>query len=173
MADGVHFGVHGEMAAGPSGRVTVTIADLARDVVSVSAPEQVELLAVVTARWEAGFGPGSRRRGWLGGSVGSGIDPLLTSEIIYPLLTGTLAQVLGTAAVAGWRWRWWRHRRPADVPTVPAVRVTLDAGQLEAVRAACIAHGRSLGLSKARAVLLADAVYGVLRQAMDDSGPSA
>lgn len=172
MADGVHFGVHGARTAGPSGRVTIALADLARGVVATSAPEQMELLALVTARWEAGLGPGSRRRGRLGGSVGSGIDPLLTSEIIYPLLTGAFAQILGTAAVAGWRRRWWRHHQPAEVPAVPAVRVTLEAGQLEAVRAACVAHGRPLGLSKARAVLLADAIYGVLCQAMDDSGPS-
>ena len=159
--------------ADPPKRVTIALGDLARDIVTVTAPEQAELLELVTAQWERGVVPRSRRSGWLGGSVGSGIDPTLTGEIIYPLLTGALAPVLGSAAVAGWRRRWWRRRRPEQKPAVPAVRVTVESGQLEAVHAACLVHGRTLGLSAARALLLADAVCGSLGRAMDTPEPTA
>jgi hypothetical protein len=96
----------------PAGDVTIVLADLARGAVTATAPEQLELLAAVTAGWEAGDIPGRRRWGWMGGGVGSGIEPVVTSEIIYPLLTGTLGQVLGTAAITGQQ-RWRRRRRDA------------------------------------------------------------
>ena len=149
-------------------RLTIVLADLARDVVAATAAEQVELLAAVTDRWEAGDVPGRRRWGWMGGSVGSGIDPAATSEIIYPLLTGTLAQVLGTGAVVGWRRR-WRRRRHSEVPAVPRTQVTLDADQIELLRSACISHGVALGLSRSKATILADAVHGALCRAMAET----
>ncbi|MDN3357881.1 hypothetical protein [Actinomadura sp. DC4] len=140
-----------------SGRVVILLGDLARKVVEKTAPEQLDLFAEVTAQWADGRVPGRRRHGWLGGSVGSGFEHVVTSEVIYPLLSGTLAQVLGTA-VATRRWR----RRRRDVPPLPQVRVALDAGQIAAFRSICISHGMTLGLSEAEATLLADAVHGVL-----------
>jgi hypothetical protein len=141
---------------------TILLADLARSVIEVTDPQQLELFAEVTDRWAAGFAPGARR-GRLGGSIGSGISAALTSELIYPLLIGALSPVLGNAVQTGWR-RW---RRPKPVPDVPSVVVTLDAGQFEAVKAACVSHGMALGLSKAKATVLAEAVHSALRQAAD------
>ena len=148
---------------------TILLADLAREVVAATDPQQLELFAEVTGRWEAGFAPGARR-GWLGGSIGSGISTVLTSELIYPLLIGALSPVLGDAVVTGWRRRWWRRRRPKPLPSVPPVTVTFDANRLDAAKAACVTYGMTMGLSKAKATVLAEAVYGVLRQAADEHG---
>lgn len=168
------LGVGSELGVTSADGLTIVLADLAQSVVAAQAPEQVELLAAVTARWESGEVPGRRRWGWTGGSVGSGIEPVVLSNLIYPLLTGTLAQVLGSAAVEGWRRRWWRHRRRgSDLPSVPRVQVTLDVDQIEAVRVASVAHGMALGLSEARATILADAVHGVLCRALAKSGRQA
>jgi hypothetical protein len=104
-----------------------------------------------------------RRPGRLGGSVGSGFVHTATAEVIYPLLSGAFSQVLGTAAVAGWRRRRWRRR--AAVP-LPLVRVTLERDRLEELHAACVGHGVALGLSRAKATVLADAINGQLLQAM-------
>jgi hypothetical protein len=145
------------------GRVTVVLSDLARDVIAVVAPDQAELFEVVTARWEAGGRPG-RGWGWLGGSVGSGIDPAVASDLIYQVLTGTLAQILGTAGYAGLRRTWWRRRQLVT----PALRVTLTAAQVEAFRSSCVAHGIALGISKPKAQVYADAAYGCLLRAMAD-----
>lgn len=169
MVNGSHSDVNDRAGGRPAGRVTIVLGDLALEVVTLTAPEQMDLFAEVTARWEADRGPGRRRSGWLGGSVGSGFEHLVTSEIIYPLLSGTLSQVLGTAVVA-LRCRRWRRRRHHDAPPLPRIQVALDADQIAAFRSVCIAHGVTLGLSKAKATVLADAIHGALVQAMAASG---
>jgi hypothetical protein len=168
MAEGTQPEVTHATAKAPVRRFPIALADLAHDMVAAEAPRQLELLAAVTARWEAGNVPGRRLGQWTGGSVGSGIAPVVTSDIIYPLLTGTLAQVLGSAAVVGFRRRWWR-RRSGSIPPVPRVLVTLDAAQIDAVRAECISHGVRLGLSRSKATVLADAMYGVLSRTIAES----
>jgi hypothetical protein len=165
MVDGSHSDVNDHADGRFAGRVTITLGDLARDVVKLTAPEQMDLFAEVTARWEAGQVPTRRRHGWTGGSVASGFDHIITSQIIYPLLSGTFSQVLGTAMISR-PWRRWRRRRHGDVPPLPHVRVVLDAEQIAAFRSICISHGITLGLSKAKATVLADAVHGALSQAM-------
>jgi hypothetical protein len=146
--------------------VTIVLGDLAREAVNATASDQLDLLAEVTARWEAGRAPGRWRYGWLGGSVDSGFEHVVTSDIIYPLLSGTLSQILGTAVVA----RPWRRRllrgRHLDTPPLPQVQVVLDADQIVAFRSVCISHGMTLGLSKTKATILADAIQGALSQAM-------
>jgi hypothetical protein len=151
-------------------QVIITQADVAEGVIRAVAPDQLDLLAAVTAEWDAGRAPGRRRWGWLGGSIGSGIEPAVLTDVIYPLLTGTFAQALGTAAISGWRRRRWWRRRGRRALSGPRAQVTLDVGQLDAVRAACVTHGMTLGLSKAKATVLADAMQGVLRQAADAVG---
>jgi hypothetical protein len=151
-------------------QLVITQADVAEGVIRAIAPDQLGLLAAVTAEWDAGRAPGRRRWGWLGGSIGSGIEPAVLTDVIYPLLTGTFAQVLGTAAISGWQQRRWWRRRGRRLLSAPRAQVTLDVGQLDAVRAACVAHGMTLGLSKAKATVLADALQGVLRQAADAVG---
>lgn len=119
----------------------------------------------MTASRQAHGTSGRRRWEWTGGSVGSGMGPVVTAEIIYPLLTGTLGQVLGAAAVS----RPWRWRRRRDVRAAHAVRVTLDAEQVDMLRSAWISYGMTLGLSRPRATVLAEAIHGALCRAMAES----
>jgi hypothetical protein len=138
----------------------VTFPDLATEVVGLVAPQELELLPEVTAAWLNGQANAARTGSHLGGSVGFGVGPELLCSVVYPVLTGAFAQVLGTAAL-GWRPRraWWR-RRPRPRLEVPP----LDADQAAAVRAACLDSATAAGLSARRAALLADAVYGRLLQ---------
>jgi hypothetical protein len=135
------------------------IADLARHVVGEVEPGQLDYLELVTDSWESGAAP---RRAWAGGTVGSGVQPWVLADLVYPLLAGTFAQVLGASAFARLqRRRWWRRKRAV----VPSALITLNLEQIERARAACIAHGMTLGLSEAEATMLADAVHGALRRA--------
>jgi hypothetical protein len=142
----------------------ITIADLARHVVGQVEPAQLDYLELVTADRERG-GAAQASRTWTGGTVGSGVQPWVLADLVYPLLTGTFAQVLGAAAFARLqRRRWWRRKR--DLP--PSALITLTAEQVDQARAACISHGMTLGLSEAEATMLADAVHGALRRAGDE-----
>ncbi|RZU53837.1 hypothetical protein EV385_5771 [Krasilnikovia cinnamomea] len=155
------------------GTVTVELGELAHAAVVATAPDQIDLYTAATARRDAGAG--HRRPGWTGGSIGSGLEPVLLAEVIGPILLGASAEVLGAATVATWRGRrrwfrrgWWSRRRgPAQAG--PRTRVTLDADQVEALRSACVRHGTTLGLSEAEATLLADAVHGALCRALADA----
>ena len=153
--------------SGSAGAVAeISLAEMAEAVITAAVPGQRELLASVTASWRAGETPRGAS-GWVGGSVGSGISAMVAAEIIYPLLTGTFAQVLGTAAIAGsqrWRRPPGRHAR-----RIPDTRVRVGAGQVASFRSACLSHGRALGLTEPESVLLADALEGVLRQALAGS----
>ena len=164
MADSAYLGMGGESDDTLAGRLTITLADLARSVVAKEAPEQVELLAVVTAQWEAGNVPGRRRWDWMSGSVNFGIDPTVLSEFIYPLLVGTFAEVLGDVTLT--RLRRWRRSR---LRSVPRTQVTLSADQIDDVHPVCIVYGMTLGLSEIEARVLADALCGALRRTLEES----
>lgn len=141
-----------------------TIADLARHVVGEVEPGQLDYLELVTDSWESGAAPRGTRT-WTGGTVGSGVQPWVLADLVYPLLAGTFAQVLGAAAFARLqRRRWWRRRRTV----VPSASITLTPEQVERARAACVAHGMTLGLSEAEATMLADAVHGALHRTGDE-----
>ena len=161
--------------SGSTGRdlavTTVVVADLAREVVAEVAPAELEYLVLVTAARNSGKGYRSKSLRGTGGSVGSGApDPTVVAAIVYPLLTGTIAQVLGASVFAKLQGRrWWRRKR--DLP--PRTRVTLDQAHLAEVRDACVRHGITLGLSEARATLLAEAVDGVLRRGIDEGDDDA
>jgi hypothetical protein len=140
----------------------LSVSDLAEAAVDAAAPAETELLPDVTSAWLRGDLSGSGR--WSGGSVGFGLDPQLTVMLIYPILTGAFAQVLGDGAMSGWRrvWRRLRRRRPA--PAVPASAVA----QAERVRDACREQAIAAGVPVQRAELIADAVYGRLVRAAAD-----
>lgn len=142
----------------------MTIAALARHVVGKIEPAQLDYLDLVTADREGrGTAPGSRN--WTGGTVGSGVQPWVLADLVYPLLAGTFAQVLGATAFARLqRRRWWRRKR--EVP--PSARIFLTPEQVERARTACVEHGMTLGLSEAEATMLADAVHGALQRTGDE-----
>lgn len=140
----------------------MTFPDLAAEAVGLITPQELSLLPEVTAAWLDGEISRSRMRGRLSGSVGFGVGPDLLSSVVYPILTGAFAQVLGAEALE-WRSRrrWWGQRRRPR-PEVPPIR----ADQAEAVRVAYLDAARTAGLSARRAALLADAVYGRLLQGL-------
>lgn len=146
----------------PPAPLEISVAELAREVVGRVAPGQSEYLELVIAARERDAGRVRRPAGWTGGAVGSGGTGLdVVANVVIPLLTGTVTQVWGAAAFAGLqRRRWWR-RAPRPVPST---RVVLAADRIDEAHTACVKHGMTLGLSEAEAVLLADAVEGVLRR---------
>ena len=150
--------------------VALSVSDLAAAAVDAAAPDEAELLPEVTSAWLRGDLSGSRTGTSLGGSVGFGLDPQLTVMLIYPILTGALAQVLGDGAVTGWR-RFWRRLRRRGEPR-PVELPDAAIAQAERVRAACLEHARAAGVNEERAVLIADAVFGRLVRAGADRGPA-
>jgi hypothetical protein len=148
----------------------LTYPEVARRVVAAVAPAELELFAEVTAAWRAGDLARRETGQWLAGSIGFGLDPDLTSFVIYPVLTGAFSQVIGGVAVTGWqrlrgRLRPGRRRRgqPA-APELPPITPELA----ERVRAACVERAEAAGVPRRRAELIADAVYAALLR-----GPAA
>jgi hypothetical protein len=150
--------------------VALSVSDLAEAAVDAAAPAEAELLPDVTSAWLRGELSGSRTGSSLGGSVGFGLDPQLTVMLIYPILTGALAQVLGDGAMTGLR-RFWRRlrgrgaHRPLELPDEVVA-------QADRIRAACLEQARAAGVPPERAELIADAVFGRLVRAGADSGPT-
>jgi len=134
--------------------VALTYAELAHSVVAAAAPEELELLPDATAAWDQGKGGGGRPGRLTGGAVEFGLDGVLLVELIFPLLTGTMAEVLG-----GGLGRRWFDRKPARQPReVPALTVE----QAQRVREECLTQALNAGLKPHRAALVADAVSGAL-----------
>jgi hypothetical protein len=148
----------------------VTVSDLAEAAVTAVAPAEAELLSEVTSAWMRGDLSGSRAGRWMGGSVGFGLDPQLTVMLIYPILTGAVAQVLGDGARSGWQRLWARLRRRRERPTVELPDSLFS--RAERVRDACLEQARAAGVPEDRAALIADAVYGRLVRAGAGSGPA-
>jgi hypothetical protein len=140
--------------------LALTYPELARLAVETAAPEELELLPDATAAWYDGKGRGGRPGRWTGGAVEFGLDSALLVEVVFPLLTGTMAEVLGERVTARW---FARKRRRA--PQVPAL--TLE--QAQRVRQECLTQALNAGLKPHRAALVADAVSGaLLLQAADE-----
>lgn len=147
--------------------VTILLADLARSIVVSVVPDQAELVERIPARWTSDPSSAGSAGDWSGGSVDADLTPMVISEVVYPLLTGTFAQVLGTGALIGLRRRRAR-RRGGDEPPAQ-VQLNLDTELSDRLRSACVEHGGVLGLTTAEATMLADALHGVLQQAITDS----
>ncbi|GAB1691070.1 hypothetical protein [Krasilnikovia sp. M28-CT-15] len=175
MTERAAHGSNGRSRSTTGAAVTVELGDLARAAVATAAPDQIDLFTAATAQWETGAA--RRWPGGTGGSVGSGIEPVLLAEVVGPILLGASAEVLGAATVTAWRYRrqwfrrgWWPRRR-RNTDAVSRTRVAFDVDQVEALRSACVRHGTTLGLSEAEATMLADAVHGALCRALADAGP--
>lgn len=147
------------------GLITVTMADIARQVVAELQPAQLPLLDGIERR-----NSHARRRngGWSGGAVGIGIDPVVLSEVIFPVLTGAMAQITGTAAGSWWQRQRRRRKRAALTPTTA---MTISTAQLEQIKIECVRNARALGLPPAKAQALGDAVLGVLSRRNSEPAP--
>lgn len=129
---------------------------IARGAVGEIAPRELVVFDAVADSWLAGEKP--RRRALPGASVGSGVEVELLSELIFPVLTAALGQLLGNAVWERVRpQRKGRHRRSA-------ARRAADAGvqradlQPDTLRAVCVQEGVLHGLPQDTAAALADAI---------------
>jgi hypothetical protein len=142
------------------------LSGLARAVIAEAAPAELELFDDVTAAWERGdlAGTAGARDGGHGGIVGLGLTSPVLVDVVYPLLTGTIAQILGAAAAGplrrlGRHLRWGRRRRPD--PVVPAELFA----RAEQAREICLAQALAAGVPKRKAELIAKALYAALVRA--------
>ncbi|WP_433731207.1 hypothetical protein ACQP2Y_22100 [Actinoplanes sp. CA-051413] len=135
---------------------SVEVVEMARAGVARIAPEELPLFDSVAQAWLAGrIGRRADRRRPPGGTARIGIPSELDIQLVFDVVAGTLATVLGEATYARVRDRRWPRRR-----SKPQARVSIDPGQQTALHATCVAHAQELGLSKKKAVLLADSVFG-------------
>lgn len=135
----------------------------ARRAVAAIAPRELAVFATMANVWLAeGSGP---RRGQPapGGAPGPGyrINTVLFTELVFPVISGALAEILGNNA--------WEHIRahPArrqqvagedsDTPGA-AAPIALTVEQAGALHGACERHARAAGLPSATAAQLAAAV---------------
>ena len=88
--------------------------------------------------------------------------PSLISQIILPVLTAAVTEVLNTARESLWRRLTRRLRRHRPDPVVPP----FTAEQAALIHTACVRNAVAAGVSSKKAELIADAVYGSLTRAL-------
>jgi len=93
------------------------VAEVAREVIRQLAPEELAVFDAMADRWLSGEAPRRRPGRRPGAAVGFGIDAVLLSELVFPILTVAVGEVLGTAAVELIRLR----RRPSRSRAEPQV----------------------------------------------------
>jgi hypothetical protein len=141
---------------------------LAHRIVMALEPDQEALLEGVTDRWRAGREGGGT--GSSGGSVGFGVDPSVLSEVVYPVIVGTFAQVLGSAAFEALRDAARKRLRRRRVP-VPDVVVPVDDDLVARIRKACEEQGIAEGMTAEDAARLAEAMAEAIRKEPPDPEP--
>jgi hypothetical protein len=171
----VHAQPDGESQTSAPSLSAAQVTEVVRDVIRQLAPEELPVFDSVADAWLAG-GRRQRRSGKSpGAAVGFGVETLLLTELAFPIITGALSEVLGDAAKDRLRVRMRRlARRPATKANGKPVAAgagkssaspahdLLTSQQARAVGDACERHARTLGMSPAKAKLLADAVLGSL-----------
>jgi hypothetical protein len=149
--------------------------DVVRDVILQLAPEELPVFDSVADAWLADDQRRRRSGKAPGAAVGFGVETLLLTELAFPIITSALGEVLGDVAKDRVRDRMRRLvRRPATkadgrLAGAGAEKISenpahdlLTGQQARAVGDACERHARTLGMSPAKAKLLADAVLGSL-----------
>jgi hypothetical protein len=147
------------------------IIDAAREAIRQLEPEELVVFDATAEAWLAGDLQGCARQREPGAAVGFGIEAVLLSELVFPIITGALGQVLGTSiAPVTERFRFGRHKPRQTAADLAGENpdghggqtAALTAGQLRDVHDACQQDAAAIGLAPARATLLADAVVGTL-----------
>jgi hypothetical protein len=148
------------------------VKDVVRHVVSRFEPEELEVMDAVADAWLSEELGNGRPKGTPGTTVGFGVETVLLSQLLFPIVSGAIGDVLGTIALEPGKLK--RKRRAAGaVPAGPdsakagsaaqsGLPVQLTSEQAKHLRAACLRHGRALGLSSDKAALFADAILGAL-----------
>ena len=158
------------------------VVDAAREVIRLLEPEELVVFDATAASWLSGDLPAARHRREPGAAVGFGVEAVLLSELVFPIISGALSQVLGTRMLE----RIGARRRAAGSATGssdvgdpeagdPGGRDGQQAGltveQLRNIHDVCRHDAAALGLAPAKATLLADAVVGSLCAAPRGSRP--
>lgn len=157
------------MVNGPLILSTAAMTDVVRDVVRQLAPEELEVVDAVAEAWLADERGAGRSKGAPGAGVGFGVEAVLLAQLLFPILSGAIGDVLGTIALEPSRLKRKRARESAstgpgtanaggDAKAGPAAQLT--GQQAEDLHAACERHARAAGLPPAKAALLADAILG-------------
>jgi hypothetical protein len=162
-------------AGGDAGSLSAEqVVEIARAVVRELEPEELPVFDGVADAWRRD----GRKRGRLvkapGASVGFGVEAVLLSQLVFPIIAAAVAEVLGDITEDHLQARRRRSARRGAAKEVESAatdtaKVRENAAydavtrpQALALRAACQRHARTLGMSADRAALLADAVVGSL-----------
>jgi hypothetical protein len=163
--------LHSVDAAEDTGACVTSVPQLARQVVSRLAPDELPLFEDATTAWASGRLPYQRRRrrGPLTSTIRFGVPIELITADIYAVLTGAVGNLLADLTLEAWRHRGLRsaarHRRRTDQAC--AVReITLLSSQLPTFRQLCVDHALALRMSRADAEVLADAAVGAAMLAL-------
>jgi hypothetical protein len=149
------------------------VVEVARAVVRDLEPEELPVFDAVADAW---LRDGLKRGRVLkspGASVGFGVEEVLLGQLAFPIIAAAVGEVLGGITQDRFLSRRRPTRRGAAAEVRPAGTDTGRAGENAAQEAltrqqslalhdACQLHARALGISPARAGLLADAVIGSL-----------
>lgn len=151
------------------------IVDIAREVVREAEPEELVVFDAVAESWLSGTLGGRRRRREPGAAVGFGVEAVLFSEFVFPIITGALAQVLGTPLAErvhfGRRHSAGRSQAAESHGEAAGHEMTLTAEQLRTIHDICQRDATALGMATSKARVLADAVVGALSTAPGRNGP--
>jgi hypothetical protein len=154
-------------AGGDAGSLSAEqVVEIARAVVRELEPEELPVFDGVADAWRRD----GRKRGRLvkapGASVGFGLEAVLLSQLVFPIIAAAAGEVLGGISEDRLQARRRRSARHDDAKDIKPSAVT--GPQALALHDACQRHARALGMSAARAALLADAVVGSLTSSSGD-----
>lgn len=145
------------------------VTSIARKVVGQLAPHELVLFNAVAQSWARGDQPRRRRPG---SAAGLGVEEILLSQLVFPIIAGALGQVLGTV-LTGKLSKKPRKREPAPAVTTTAAGgpgtedqpLMLTGPQARQFYDACLRHGQDLGMPPDKATLLADVCLGAVHSA--------
>jgi hypothetical protein len=140
---------------------TADVIQIVQRVVDQLAPEELAFVDQAADAWICGD-LDSRSQGAPGGGVGSGIEVYLLCELLFPIISGAIGEVLGTIALEPSRLRRKKKQPPAaaDKRSAGGPLVPLTVQQQEKLHTACLANAITVGVPDERAALLANAIIG-------------
>jgi hypothetical protein len=152
------------------------LTEVVRDVVRQLAPEELAVFDTVADSWLSDDHWRHRSRRSPGAAVGFGVETVLLTELAFPIVSAAIGEVLGNVVTDRAQARRRASRRATAAEVKPAGtdprkiseradRDVLTGQQAEDMHEACRRHATTLGMSPAKAKLLADAVLGSLNSA--------
>ena len=136
----------------------------ARRAVAAIAPRELAVFATMANVWLAEDSGPRCGRPAPGGAPGPGyrINTVLFTELVFPVISGALAEILGNDAWEHIRGQPARRQRAAGADSQPpgaAAAVAMTIEQADALHDACERHARAAGLPSVTAAQLAAAVH--------------